>query len=162
MALCFYQYFENESICRENILGKKNLKMVFKRKRGSYWQYWCMVLEYEKFIYEKSAKSVFLKWLQCLECQVPKYLMCPSASIVEIIIAQVFKCLNPAGTRHPGDIPEGLLKVLMSRTYKGPSGDFQGTNTKTDDSMLSCEICEFFKNTFFYRTHPVAVSGNIS
>ena len=22
-----------------------------------------------------------------------------------------------------------------------------------------CEICEFFKNTFFYRTSPVAVSG---
>ena len=28
--------------------------------------------------------------------------------------------------------------------------------------MFSCEICELFKNTFFYRAHPVAASGNIS
>ena len=24
--------------------------------------------------------------------------------------------------------------------------------------MFSCEICETFKNTFFYRTHPLAAS----
>ena len=26
--------------------------------------------------------------------------------------------------------------------------------------MLSCEICEIFKNTFFYRVPPVAASVN--
>ena len=28
--------------------------------------------------------------------------------------------------------------------------------------MFSCEICEIFKNAFFYRQHWVAASGNIS
>ena len=30
---------------------------------------------------------------------------------------------------------EGSLSVLMCGTYRGPSEDFQGTNTKTDDLM---------------------------
>ena len=33
----------------------------------------------------------------------------------------------------PGTSPEGPLKVLTSGTYRGPSGDPQGTNTKIDD-----------------------------
>ena len=32
-----------------------------------------------------------------------------------------------------GTSPDGPLKLLMSWTYRGPSGDSQGTNTKTDD-----------------------------
>ena len=35
----------------------------------------------------------------------------------------------------PGTSPEGPLKVLMSGTSRGPSGDSQGTNTKIDDLM---------------------------
>ena len=35
----------------------------------------------------------------------------------------------------PGRSPEGLLKVLMSGTYGGPSADSQGTNTIIDDLM---------------------------
>ena len=35
----------------------------------------------------------------------------------------------------PGTSPEGSLKVLLSGTYRGPSGDSQGTNTKIDDFM---------------------------
>ena len=35
----------------------------------------------------------------------------------------------------PGTFPESLLKVLTSGTYRGPSGDSQGTNTKIDDFM---------------------------
>ena len=35
----------------------------------------------------------------------------------------------------PRTSPEGLLKVLTSGFYKGPSGDSQGTNTKIDDFM---------------------------
>ena len=27
-------------------------------------------------------------------------------------------------------------------------------------TMFSCEICEFFQNSFFYRTPPVAASDN--
>ena len=25
--------------------------------------------------------------------------------------------------------------------------------------MFSCEVCKIFKNTFFYRTHPVTASA---
>ena len=39
----------------------------------------------------------------------------------------------PASTRRPG---EGLLKVLTSGTYMGPSGDSLGTNTKIDNFDL--------------------------
>ena len=35
----------------------------------------------------------------------------------------------------PGASPEGPLKVVMFGTYRGPSEDPQGTNTKTDDLM---------------------------
>ena len=35
----------------------------------------------------------------------------------------------------PGTSPEGPLKVLMSETSRGPSGDSQATNTKIDDLM---------------------------
>ena len=31
---------------------------------------------------------------------------------------------------------EGLIRVLTSGTYRRPSGDSQGTNTKTDDLMI--------------------------
>ena len=31
---------------------------------------------------------------------------------------------------YTGTSPEGPLKVLMSRTYRGPTKDTQGTNTK--------------------------------
>ena len=35
----------------------------------------------------------------------------------------------------PGTSTESLLKVLTSGTYREPSGDSQGTNTKIDDFM---------------------------
>ena len=35
----------------------------------------------------------------------------------------------------PRTSPESSLSVLMPGTYRGPSGDSQGTNTKTDDLM---------------------------
>ena len=41
--------------------------------------------------------------------------------------------------------PEGPLKVLVSGTYKWPSGDSQGTNTKIDD---------FIKKLFFRSNSP--------
>ena len=37
---------------------------------------------------------------------------------------------------NPGTFPEGLPKVLTSETYRGPLGDFQGTNTKIYDSLI--------------------------
>ena len=45
----------------------------------------------------------------------------------------------------PWTFSEDLLKVLMSRTYKGLSGDSQGTNTKIDD---------FMKKLFFRSNSP--------
>ena len=35
----------------------------------------------------------------------------------------------------PGTSPEAPLKVLTSGTYREPSGDPQGTNTKTNNLM---------------------------
>ena len=48
----------------------------------------------------------------------------------------------------PGKSPEGLLKVLTSGIYKGPSGDSQGTNTKIDDFMRKL----FFRSNSPYLT----------
>ena len=52
-------------------------------------------------------------------------------------------------TQPAHDVPrtstEGPLKVLMSGTYKGPSGDSQGTNTKIDGCM---------KKLFFRSNSP--------
>ena len=48
----------------------------------------------------------------------------------------------------PGKSPEGLLKVLTSGIYKGPSGDSQGTNTKIDDFMRKL----FFRSNSLYLT----------
>ena len=45
----------------------------------------------------------------------------------------------------PGTYPEGLLKVLTSGTYKGPSGNSQGTYTKIDS---------FMKKLFFRSNSP--------
>ena len=42
----------------------------------------------------------------------------------------------------PGTYPEGPLKVLTSRTNKGPSGDSQGSYTKID---FFCEKIVFQK-----------------
>ena len=33
---------------------------------------------------------------------------------------------------------EGPLKILTSKTYRGPSGDSQRTNTKIDDFIKNC------------------------
>ena len=43
----------------------------------------------------------------------------------------------------PETSPEGSLNALTSRTYKRPSGDSEGTNTKIDDFMKKL----FFKST---------------
>ena len=45
---------------------------------------------------------------------------------------------HPAGTRHPRNVPWRSQKVLMSGTYKGPSGDSQGANTKLDGFEKNC------------------------
>ena len=37
---------------------------------------------------------------------------------------------------NPETFPEGLLKDLTSETYRGPSGDSQGTNTKIYDLLI--------------------------
>ena len=59
-----------------------------------------------------------------------------SSDIAVMSLSLTFKvsCTQPANYA-PGTSPEGSLKVLTSGTYKGPSGDSQGTNTKTDELM---------------------------
>ena len=46
-----------------------------------------------------------------------------------------------------GTSAEGLLKILTSGTYRGSSGDSQGTNTKIDDFMKKL----FFRSNSPYR-----------
>ena len=62
----------------------------------------------------------------------------------------------------PGTSPEGLLTVLTSGTYRGPSGasgDSQVTNTKIDDLMKklcfrSSSPCIIHLSSFFARPPP--------
>ena len=54
----------------------------------------------------------------------------------------------------PGTSPEGSLKVLTSGTYRGPSGDSQGTNTKTDELMKKL----FFKSNSPCITYVILFS----
>ena len=57
-------------------------------------------------------------------------MICNYFRIEKIIIGNTQPAHDVQGTS-----PESLLKVLTSGTYRGPSGDSQGTNTKTDDFM---------------------------
>ena len=47
-----------------------------------------------------------------------------------------------------GTSPEDPVKVLRCRTYRGPLGDSQGTNTKIDD---------FMKKLFFRSNSPCII-----
>ena len=53
------------------------------------------------------------------------------------MLLEVRSSLSAAQPAHnvPGTSPEGPLKVVTSETYRGPSRDPQGTNTKTDNLM---------------------------
>ena len=75
---------------------------------------------------------------------------------------------HPIGTRRPRDVPEGPLKVLMSGTYKGPSGDSQRTSTKIDDFMKklfsrSNSPCIPYLFLFLYRKnhHSKVLNGDV-
>ena len=73
----------------------------------------------------------------------------------------------------PGTSPEGPLKVVTSRTYRGLSGGPQGTNTKTDNLMkklffrsntssITYVSCFLQKEQIFKsskRGHPQDVNG---
>ena len=47
----------------------------------------------------------------------------------------MIKTLTQLTHNVPGTSPEVPLKILTSGTYRGPSGNSQGTNIKTDDLM---------------------------
>ena len=52
--------------------------------------------------------------------------------VVDITIEKIIIINTQAVHEVPGTSSDGLLKVLTFRTYKGPSGDSQGTNTKIE------------------------------
>ena len=58
------------------------------------------------------------------------YLRLTHIIIEKIIIGNTQPAHDVLGTS-----PEGPLKILTSETYRAPSGDSQGTNTKIDDFM---------------------------
>ena len=55
--------------------------------------------------------------------------------VIHIIIEKIIIGNTQSAHDVLGTYPEGPLKILMSGTYRGPSGDSQRTNTKTDDFM---------------------------
>ena len=56
--------------------------------------------------------------------------------VIEEIVSSIFKLVAKIVVLSRHMTSRGCpLKVLMSRTYRGPSRDSQGTNTKTDDLM---------------------------
>ena len=59
----------------------------------------------------------------------------PTRNISAIFAKCYLNVATQPGRDLPGTSPEGPLKVLMSRTYRGPSEDSQQTNTKMDDLM---------------------------
>ena len=48
--------------------------------------------------------------------------------VMHIIVEKIIKGNTQLVQDVPGTSPEGPLKVLISGTYKGPSGDSQGAN----------------------------------
>ena len=65
--------------------------------------------------------------------------------VLHIIIEKIIIGNTRPARDVPGTSPEGYLNVLTSGTYRGPSGDSQGTNTKIDD---------FMKKLFFRSNSP--------
>ena len=56
----------------------------------------------------------------------------------------------PASPQCPGHVPDGPLKVLTARMYRGATADSQWTNTKIDDLMIKLH---FFFLLFTDRTN---------
>ena len=76
--------------------------------------------------------------------------------MIHITIKRIIIGNTQSAHDFPGTSPEGPLKVLMSGTYKGPSGESQRTNTKIDDFMKklfsrSNSPCITYLFLFFYR-----------
>ena len=65
--------------------------------------------------------------------------------VIHIIIKKIIIGNTQPAHDVPGTSSEGLLKVLIFATYRGPSGDSQGTNTK---------ISDFMKKIFFRIISP--------
>ena len=57
----------------------------------------------------------------------------------------------------------GSTLSLEDTLFEKPQGlNFIKKRLQDFFKVFSCEICEIFKSTYFYRTHPVAASGIIS
>ena len=65
--------------------------------------------------------------------------------VIHIIVEKIIIGNTQLAHDVPGKSPEGLLMVLRSGTYKSPSEDSEGTNTKIDD---------FMKKLFFRNNSP--------
>ena len=57
-------------------------------------------------------------------------MICKYFQVIHIIIEKIIIGNTQPGQDVLGTSPEGILKVLKSGIYRGPSGDSQGTNKK--------------------------------
>ena len=79
-----------------------------------------------------------------------------SSDIAVMFLSLTFKVSRTQPANYaPRMSPEGSLKVLTSGTYKGSSGDSQGTNTKTEELMKKL----FFKSNSPCITYVILFSA---
>ena len=91
-------------------------------------------------------------------------MICSYFRVIHITIKRIIIGNTQSAHDIPGTSPEGPLKVLMSGTYKGPSGDSQRTNTKIDDFMKklfsrSNSPCITYLFLFFLQEEPLFKSS---
>ena len=86
--------------------------------------------------------------------------------VIHIIIEKII--ISYPAHDIPGTSPEDPLKVLTSGTYRGPSGESHGTNTKIDDFVKklffrSNSSCITYLFLLFYRKNKYlkVLNGNV-
>ena len=74
-------------------------------------------------------------------------------------LVSLMKKHSPGG----GSVKKVFLEISQNSQENNCVGvSFFNKETQRDSTkVFSCEFCEIFKNTFFYKTPPVAVSVNV-
>ena len=79
-------------------------------------------------------------------------------SILNACLGYEYASGIPEAVARRCSVGKGVLRYFAKFTGK-LCNKVAGLKKKTLAQMFSCEFCEISKNTFFYRTPPVAASG---